>query len=108
MRAGTLRHQVVIQTPTETQDSQGQPIKSWGTFATVQAAVLPLKGREFFDAQQINAETSTKIIIRYIPGVTQKMRVSYDSKLYNIQAISNVGERDRQIELMCGEGVNDG
>ena len=108
MRAGQLRHQVVIQQPTETQDSQGQPVKSWGTFATVHANVLPLKGREYFNAQQINAETTTKFVIRYLAGITEKMRISYDSKLYNIQGIVNVGERDRIIELMCGEGVNNG
>ena len=108
MRAGRLRHQVVIQTPTETNDSQGQAIKSWGTFATVHAAVEPMSGREYFGASQINADTSTKITIRWLSGITAKMRVSYDSKLYNIEAIRNIGERDRQIELMCSEGVNDG
>ena len=108
MRAGQLRHRVIIQTPTETQDAQGQPVKSWGTFATVHANVLPLKGREYFNAQQINAETTTKFVIRYLAGITEKMRISYDSKLYNIQGIVNVGERDRIIELMCGEGVNNG
>ena len=108
MRAGQLRHQVIIQTPTETNDAQGQPVKSWGTFATVHANVLPVRGREFFDAQQINAETTTKFVIRYLAGITQKMRISYDSKFYNIQSIINVGERDRMIELMCSEGVNDG
>lgn len=108
MRAGTLRHLIVIQEPTETKDSQGQPIKSWAEYATVHANVLPLRGREYFDAEQINAETTTRFIIRYIPGITEKMRVSYDSKLYNIKAIINTGERDRMIELMTGEGVNDG
>ena len=83
-------------------------MKSWGTFATVHANVLPLKGREFFNAQQINAETTTKFVIRYLAGITEKMRISYDSKVYNIQGIVNVGERDRMIELMCGEGINDG
>ena len=108
MRAGRLRHLVVIQEPTETNDSQGQAIKAWGTFATVHAAVEPLNGREYFAAAQINAETTTKIVIRWLDGITQKMRISYDSKVYNIESIRNIGERDRQIELMCSEGVNDG
>lgn len=108
MRAGRLRHLVIIQEPTETNDTQGQAVKTWGTFATVHAAVEPLTGREYFAAQQINAETSTKITIRYLAGITQKMRVSYDSRLYNIEGMKNIGERDRQIELMCSEGVNDG
>ena len=108
MRAGRLRHQVIIQTPTETNDSQGQAVKPWATFATVHAAVEPLAGREYIAAAQINAETTTKIIIRYLAGITQKMRISYDSKIYNIESMKNVGERDRQLELMCSEGINDG
>ena len=108
MRAGRLRHQVVIQTPAEDNDSYGQAIKTWGTFATVHAAVEPLNGREFLAAAQINAETTTKITIRYLSGITQKMRISYDNRLFNIEAMKNIGERDRQIELMCSEGTNNG
>jgi len=108
MRAGRLRHQVIIQTPTETVDAEGQAVKSWGTFLTVQAAVEPLGGREYFAAQQYNAATTTKITVRYQDGITAKMRVSYDSKIYNIENVRNVGERDRMIELLCSEGVNDG
>mgnify|MGYP002265685874 CR=1 FL=1 len=103
-----MRHVVIIETPGESNDTQGQPIKTWSTFATVHAAVEPLTGREYFAAAQINAETTTKITIRYQAGITQKMRVSYDSKIYNIDGIKNIGERDRQIELTCSEGVNDG
>jgi len=108
MRAGRLRHLIVIEQASEANDSQGQAIKTWSTFATVHAAVEPLTGREYEAAAQINAETTTRITIRYLAGITQKMRISYDSKLYNIEAMRNIGERDRQIELMCSEGVNDG
>ena len=108
MRGGRLRHRVIIQTPTEVNDSRGQAIKTWATFATVYAAVEPISGREYFDAAQINAEITTKIIIRSLPGVTQKMRVSYDSRLYNIQSIININERDREMHLFCSEGLNNG
>lgn len=106
MRAGRLRRRVVIEQVLETIDAEGQPVKTWSTFTTVQAAVEPMSGREFFDNQQINDETTTRITIRYIPGVTAKMRVVYDSKYYNIRAILNVGERDRELRLMCTDGVN--
>ena len=108
MRGGRLRHSVIIQTPTEVNDSHGQPIKTWATFATVYAAVEPISGREYFDAAQINSEITTKIIIRALSGVTTKMRISYDSRLYNIQSIINVRERDREMHLICSEGLNDG
>jgi len=108
MRAGRLNHLVIIQQPTEVQDSTGQAVKSWGTYATVWAGVEPLKGREFLETQQINAETTTRIRIRKLAGVTKKMRVSYDSRIYNINAILHIHERQREMHLMCSEGANDG
>ena len=108
MRAGTLRKQIIIQQASEANDSHGQPIKTWSAYLTVSASVQPLKGREYFDAAQVNAETTTKFIIRHRLGITQKMRISYDSKIYNIESIINVGERNREIHLMASEGVNDG
>lgn len=33
------------------------------------------------------------------------MRVSYDGKVYDIQSIININERNREIELMCEEQV---
>lgn len=108
MRAGRLNHLITIQEPTEIQDTTGQAVKSWGTFAQVWANIEPLSGREFLDAQQINAETKVRIRIRKLDDVTQKMRVSYDSKVYNINTIIHVHERQREMHLMCSEGTNDG
>ena len=108
MRAGRLNHLVIIQQATEVQDTTGQAVKSWATFATVWAGVEPLKGREFLETPQINAETTTRIRIRKLNGVTQKMRVSWDSRIYNINAILHINERQREMHLMCSEGVNDG
>ena len=108
MRAGRLRHLVTIQQPTEVQDTTGQAVKSWGTYVQAWASVEPLSGREFLDAQQINAETKVRIRIRSVSGITEKMRVSWDSRVYNINAILDIQERDREIHLMCSEGANDG
>jgi len=108
MHAGRLRHLVTIEQATEAQDTTGQAVKSWGPFAQVWASVEPLKGNEFLEAQQINAETTTRIRIRKLDGITQKMRISYDSRLYNINAILHINERQREMHLMCSEGVNDG
>lgn len=108
MRAGRLNHKVIIQQPVEVQDTTGQAVKSWTTYASVWASVEPLKGREFLESQQINAETSTRVRIRKLAGVTQKMRISYDSRIYNINTILHVNERQREMHLMCSEGTNDG
>jgi len=108
VRSGIYRHKITIQQPTESVDAFGQAIKSWSTYAQPFAAVEPLRGREYFASQQFNAEITTRIRLRYLSGVTPKMRVSFDGRIYNIQSIIDVSERNRETHLMCSEGVNDG
>jgi SPP1 family predicted phage head-tail adaptor len=108
-RAGDYRHLVTIEAPVETTDSFGQAIKSWSTFATPYAAIEPLRGREFFASAQISAEITVRIRMRYLPGVTEKMRVVHNGKYYNIISPPiNPNERNRELHLMCGEGLNAG
>jgi len=103
-----LRHTVTIEQKSTGRDSYGQPTTTWTTFATVRAAVEPLRGREFFSADQFNSEVTARIRIRYLSGVTAAMRVSFESRLYNIKAIIDPEEKHDELQLMCGEGVNDG
>ena len=105
MRAGALRHKIVIQEPTETQDSVGGPDATWSTFATVWASIEPLNGRELFAAQQINAEITARIRIRYLSGVIPKMRVSFGERIFEILSVINLEERNREMELMVKEDV---
>lgn len=108
LSAGRLRHRVTIQEQSTVPDAFGQPITTWGDVATVWAAVEPLQGREFFNSDQINAEVTARIRIRWRDGLTAAMRVSFDSRLYNIEAIITPKEIHEEIQLMCSEGVNDG
>lgn len=104
--AKRLRERITIQQPARVADAHGQMVETWTTFATVWAAIEPLQGREFFSAQQENAETKTRIRIRYREGVMPDMRVVYDSRYYNIRSVINPREHDREMQLMCTEGVN--
>jgi len=111
LRAGRLRHQVVVQQPDPTVDTYGQPVRGWATVATVWAAVEPLNGREFFKAQEVQAETRVRMRLRYgseIASISQSWRVTFSGKVYNILSVIQPAEIDREIILMCGEGVNDG
>jgi SPP1 family predicted phage head-tail adaptor len=105
MRAGQLRHSIIIQQVTETPDTAGNLQESWATFATMRAAVVPLRGEELLRGQQIHGEVNYKITIRYKSGIVPKMRVSWGSRTFHIHAVANIHERDRTIELMCSEDV---
>lgn len=105
MRAGKLRHLVTIQRATETQDSAGEPVVVWTEFAKAWAAVEPLKGREFFEAQQHYGQVTHRVAIRYLAGIVPKMRVVHGERSFDIQAVLHLEERGREIHLICTEHV---
>ena len=100
MFAGELRHYVTIQTPTFTQDAAGGPTITWGTYANVWASIEPLKGNEYLQAK-VQSEVETRIRIRALDGVEEKMRVLWTPTTYEIVTVINVFERDQEMQLMC-------
>ena len=105
MKAGLLRHRIKIEVGAETQNSFNEEVLDWSTFATRSASVSPLKGRELFDAQQRYSEVTHKIVMRYLAGVLPKMRVSFDSRFFDINAVLNIDERGIELHLLCSEIV---
>lgn len=106
VRAGDLRHRVTIQEDQgATQDGFGQEVEDWQDVATVWAAVEPLSGREFLEAQQTQAEVSTRIRIRYRSDVTftPEMRATWGGHTYDIVSVIEVEARRRELHLMCRE-----
>ena len=103
MRAGKLRHLVTVERATETQDSAGEPIAAWSEFSKAWAAIEPLRGREFFEAQQHYGQVTHRVEIRYLEGIAPKMRVVRGERSFDIQAVLHLEERRREIHLICTE-----
>lgn len=108
MRAGRLRHSVTIENYSESRDAYGEPDKSWATYATTWAAIEPLRGDELMVAQQRDPAIKVRIVCRYVAGVTAAMRVKFGSRYFAIKSVMNRDERDRELELECEEGRQDG
>lgn len=111
MRAGSLRHRVQVQralAPRRT--TSGAFETDYEPWFTAWAAIEPLTPREFWAAQQIQSEITTRIRIRYRPGLNAKLRVLHQRQAGSPTAIDRYdvdgppievqGER-REIYLMC-------
>ena len=85
------------------QDSFGEAVPSYTTYATVWASVEPLQGRELENAQQISAEITHKVTIRYNAAVTSEHQVVYGERIIEIEAVLNPEERNEYLVLMCKE-----
>lgn len=105
MRAGQLRQRIIIQQTTPSRDAMGGVTDSWGTYATVWANVVPLFGKEWNSANKENAELGHKMIIRYYTGITPAMRVSWNSRVFDIEAVLNIDTRNHEMHLLCREVV---
>jgi SPP1 family predicted phage head-tail adaptor len=115
MRAGKLRNRVTIEqrvAGSPPQSASGEPDESWTAYATVQASIDPLRGRELYAAQEHHSEVDVKIRMRLMAGVndgvTAAMRVVDGSTVYNIKAVLIDVNFTREITLMCATGLNNG
>jgi SPP1 family predicted phage head-tail adaptor len=112
MRLGPLRYMITIQqlvAGSPQQNNIGEPDETWTDVATVNASVEPLRGRELIAAQTTNSEVTGTIRMRYRSGITPKMRCVLDgTRYFDILAVVNTMERDRELLLSVREGPNNG
>jgi SPP1 family predicted phage head-tail adaptor len=103
-----LRHVVEIQSESASGDGGGGQTGPWASpaiVATVRARVEPLRGDERPRAMQIEAALTHRVTIRHRPDVTARMRLIFDTRIFNIRAVIDVQEQGRFLDLMCEEGV---
>jgi len=106
MKSGQLRQRVVIQYDSgDSLGSRGQKVVNWQTFATVWARVEPLSGLEQPQGHQMDLSINHRVTIRYLAGVTPRMRVLFGARKFNIVSVLNSDERNVSMSLLCTEDV---
>jgi SPP1 family predicted phage head-tail adaptor len=112
MRAGRLRHRVVLQSPKGSQDSIGERTTTWTTVASSwPAAIEPLKVSEQFAAAQNHGSTTHRIHIRYdssIAAMDGSWRVMFGARIFTLDGPPrNFDEKNTTLELLCTEGLRE-
>ena len=106
MNAGRLRHRIDIQQELTTQNAYGEPTQSWVTFASgLYCSIEPIRGKEYFSADMVQAEVSHRVRMRYMPGVHPKQRIKYCNRYLDIIDAINILEQNKELELMCKEVI---
>lgn len=110
MLAYRLRHRVTVQELVEVQDTTtGAVVRQWEDFiADVPAEVLTGAGKEFVQSGATQGEITARINMRWFPGLTQKMRIVWDTNQYNILSIETDITARQEYRLKCSSGVTDG
>jgi SPP1 family predicted phage head-tail adaptor len=108
VQAGRLRKRLDLETPNTAKDSfGGTPLEPWAPITTMWGSVEPLSGRELLLAQQVQAEVTHRVRVRYVAThvPTAVMRFTLGARHFQILSGINVDERNRELELMCKELV---
>jgi SPP1 family predicted phage head-tail adaptor len=102
---GKYRQPITIQQRQFTQDSYGSTTEDWVDVYQTRAGIFPLSGSEFFKADEINANITHKIQLRYLSGVTPDMRILYNNRVFWITSVVNFQEHNVELQLYAKEIV---
>lgn len=103
-------HRVTFQHLTQTQDPvTGALSDAWADFkANVPAEVLTGPGREVMAADAKWSETAARVSCPWFPGLTTAMRMTWDSKTFDVTSIETDASARREYRLRVAAGVNSG
>lgn len=104
-----LSERVTLQQKSVTKNGIGEEIVTWSDVATVWAEVIPLRGREFFAANQIQQAADIRVRIRERAGLSPDLRLVWKSQPYDITGlIPGTGPYAGLVEIVALSGVRNG
>ena len=106
MRAGRYRHRVVIQEKVVERNDYGEEVITWSPVATVWADVQPIRGREYLETRQEQADVTHRVFLRWRSGMTPTMRLVFKNRVMEIESVVDPGERRIGVEVVCREVVD--
>lgn len=102
--AGKRRHRITFESQNDTRDATyGSNELEAEDFATVWADIMPISGRETLGPDRVDAETTHFIECQYLAGVTEKMRIRFGERHFDIISVLNVEERNIKYEIQAAE-----
>jgi SPP1 family predicted phage head-tail adaptor len=106
IKGGEFRHRIAIQAPTESAGPLGEVTQAWATAITVWGSIAPLRGSEKVQGEQVTAEATHMVKMRYNSTVTPAHRLLFGSRTFDINHIANVDELNKLLEITCTEAVD--
>ncbi len=107
--AGKMTERVTFQAKSVTRNSLGEEVVTWADVVTVWAEVRPLRGREFYAANQTQQVVDVRFVIRKRTGLTVDHRLLWKTAPYDITGlIPGTGPYLGTLEIMATNGVRNG
>jgi SPP1 family predicted phage head-tail adaptor len=100
---GELSHRFALQAPVRTADGGGGATVTWSLIAELWGALRPISGGEDLEADGLKERIAHEIWIRHRDGVTSDMRFVLGTRVFDIRAVMDVGERRRFLRCLVAE-----
>ena len=97
MNPGRLDRKVTIQARTASRDDEGSPVVSYATEATVPCERVQYAGTQGVRSGAVRAEATLVLRIRYRSTLTEKHRLQFEGRTYDILSIDEEGRRATQL-----------
>ncbi len=111
MRIGRLKHRLIIEQPVRLRNETGEFEDTWQLYATVWAAIEPIRGKEALSGNQILGDLDTRIVIRWstqADGIKATFRGRHQNVTYNFSTPAHHNVERREIEILAKSGRNNG
>lgn len=105
MQAGTMRHPIAVQRAMSSVDDSGAPQNTWIHAFDGWASIDPSGTNESIVDGGTMAIQSLVLRTRHNPeyAVKAQDRIIFDSRVFEVESVTNIAERDRELVLVCRE-----
>lgn len=106
MRAGTLRHRIAVQSPTNVaSETSDRGSKTYATDSTERASIRPASDAERAFGGKLENEVTHVITMRWRSDltVTGKKRLKFGTRVFHVVGVRNLDERDRELIIKVKE-----
>jgi SPP1 family predicted phage head-tail adaptor len=101
---GKMRVMITLQLRQTAQDGAGGNLEVWSDHLDIKAAMDDAATSRQFKNGAMSAAETRMFTIRYLPAITDSMRIKFGDDYYNISGIANVGNSNMFLEL-TGEKI---
>lgn len=104
-----LDQRITLQRQLPGQDGLGEVNGAWVDVQDVFAQAQPLRGRELFNAAQMQASVDVRFVVRWRDDIDATWRVLWRGVAHEITAPPiDVDGQQQWLELMCTAGIRNG
>lgn len=109
MKSGRLRRVITLQKAGHTLDQFRVAVPGWTDFATLRAELVAEAAQEAVTSEGASDLEVLTFRTRFMPGVTNAMRLSFRGEGYNLRRVMVIGN-DAGLELVAEKigGVDEG